>query len=89
MPLISHFKATTVWKAFTLNALASAFIVLIGVTAKDKLDRYFLTDGGPVDRHTSIRSIIYTFILTFAAAFLSFTILHFLTGYGGGMTVPS
>lgn len=40
MPLVSQFRSTVLWKAFTLNAIASSLIILIAITVKSALDNY-------------------------------------------------
>jgi len=99
-PLIHGFTATTVWKAFALNALASSFIVLIAISVKDQLDHlmYILqkkTSKKPEKvppfngNRNSIPSLVGTFIVTFFAAFLAYTLLHLAFGFGKGMLAVS
>jgi hypothetical protein len=87
LPLIKNFKSTTVWKAFTLNAIASAIIIVLSLVTKDGLDKYITPDGEEVTHKQPWYSIIVTALVAFASAFVAFTILHFVTGYGGGMLV--
>ena len=85
MPIIKGFRSTTIWKAFTLNALATSLIVVVAVAVKDKMDRFEKEDGERVERHTSAQSILFSFGLTFAAAFISYAALYYVFGFGGGM----
>lgn len=87
MPLIKNFKSTTVWKAFTLNALASAIIIVLSLVTKDGLDKYITPDGDQVTHQQPWYSILVTALVAFATAFTTYSFLHYLTGYGGGMLV--
>ena len=42
MPLINNFRATNIWKAFILNSIAAAIVIVIGVTVKAHYDTYHL-----------------------------------------------
>jgi hypothetical protein len=84
MPIIKGFRSTTIWKAFTLNALATSLIVVVAVAVKDRMDK-FERKGEEIERKSSARSILFTFGLTFAAAYISYAVLYFLFGFGGGM----
>jgi len=89
MVLIQNFRSTNVWKAFTLNALATSFAICIGLIMKSHLEKYVDDKGNVIKNVTDPRSMIFTFIITFAGSFCAFTALHFVFGYGGGMLVPT
>ena len=81
MPLFKGFRATTKLKAFVLNALVSAILIVLTIQVKASLDKYF-----DKDRH-SLRSLALTFLVSFTAAFISYWLMSIAFGYGGGMLV--
>ena len=44
-PLIHHFRATNIWKAFVLNSIATTLIIFIAMTVKSRFDTYTDKDG--------------------------------------------
>ncbi len=76
-PLIPGFKATTYFKAFVLNALATALIAIIAITTKDALDK------DPNLQETTKGFI--AFLAAFISAFVTYVILYMLFHFGGGM----
>jgi membrane-associated HD superfamily phosphohydrolase len=85
MPLIHGFQATTVWKAFALNSIASALVILIAIMVKGKFDHYVDKDNKDVQHYTTLTGVILTLFFTFLASFASYTILYFVFGFGFGM----
>jgi len=79
MVVFSHFRSTTLWKAFVLNALTASLIIYIALTIKEYLDK--------IDDHGSSNwfSGILTIIVTFCTSIVSYLIMFILFGYGGGM----
>lgn len=47
-PLIHHFRATNIWKAFVLNSIATTLVIFIAMTVKSSLDTYTDKDGSPL-----------------------------------------
>ena len=88
-PLIKNFKSTTVWKAFALNAFASALVIIVSLVTKDALDRTTAPDGTDISRKQTWYSIVVTACVAFIASYAAFTAMHLLTGYGGGMLVDT
>ena len=84
-PLIPGFRATTKAKAFALNALVSAFVIVPTIQAKATLDGVF--DKDSPRKRLSLASLSLTFVVCFIAAFASFGIMFVLFGFGGGMLV--
>jgi len=84
MALFEGFRATNVWKAFTLNSIVAALVIFIAMYVKGKLDTYTDKKGHTVTRNTNATSIIVTLVSTFAASFLAFTFMHFIFDYGSG-----
>lgn len=78
-PLIPGFRATTYFKAFLINALATALIATIAVITQDNLDKNTEITGVP-------RGLI-TFFTALVGAFLTYSILHILFHFGGGMLI--
>ena len=77
MALIKGLKSTTITKAFFLNAVASALIVVLAILIKSKFDNIFGKDN--------VKSIGLTFLITFIVSLLSYFTLFWLVGYGKGM----
>jgi hypothetical protein len=77
MVLVKNFRATTVHKAFALNAVATTFIVIISFLAKDLMDRNY--------KEISFKNYSVIIISTFVACLSSFYFMHLVFGYGGGM----
>jgi len=86
MPLIRNFRSTTIWKAFILNSIAAALVIVIGITVKDHFDTYTV-DSQPdkIQRNTNVMSISLTILFTFLTSLLAYTIMYFVFGFGGGM----
>jgi len=87
MPLIQNFRSTNVWKAFILNSIAAAIVIVIGMTVKEHFDTYIVDDNNSnkIKRTTNFTSISLTILFTFLTSFLAYTIMYFVFGFGGGM----
>jgi|APSaa5957512535_1039671.scaffolds.fasta_scaffold540326_1 hypothetical protein len=90
MPLVKNFQSTTIWKAFILNSITAALVIVIGVTVKDYFDTYTIdkfssANKNVIQRSTNFLSISMTILLTFLTSMLSFTIMYLLFGFGSGM----
>ena len=83
MPIV-NFKATTVWKAFMLNALASSVIIVLAIVIKSNLDKYTI-EKNKIKRESTLASISYTFLFTFISTFLAYTLMFFIFGFGSSM----
>ena len=96
-PLIKGFRATTIFKAFLINAFLSALIATIVVEVRYIIEygkgstyeniRKFFNGGndfvGDLDKVTS------TFAIGFFVTILLYNILYILIEYGGGLLTPS
>jgi len=87
MALYEGFKATTIWKAFILNSIAAALIILIAMIVKDRFDTYKDNKGESITRTTNFKSISLTLLVTFSASMIAFTLMHFMFDYGGGQLI--
>jgi hypothetical protein len=93
--LIKGFKSTTIWKAFFLNSLVAALVIVIAISVKSYLDHWTVinSDYDPYDsdykakRETSFKSIIVTIIVTFLASMITYVGMYYAVGFGGGMMV--
>lgn len=85
VPLIPGFRATTKTKAFALNALVSAIVIVLTIQVKATLDGVF--DKDAPRKQISFGSLSLTFLVCFIAAFATYWIMFVLFGYGGGMLV--
>ena len=79
MPWFKGFRATSLRKAFILNALAAALVSSAAVIVKDRLDAD--TKLGYMDKYKIV------LVVTFTASILVYYILFILFGFGGGMLV--
>ena len=77
MALLKGFKATTIHKAFCLNALASALVATVAVIVKDRLDH--------LSKLETRDKFIIVFLVTFVASLIVYYCLSVLFGFGGGM----
>ena len=76
--LIKDFRATSFTKAFILNSLATALIVIIAILSKQLLDKH-------VGHLNDSLRITMTFFITFFSALIIYFVLYFIVGFGGGM----
>lgn len=75
---IVNYRATTLNRAFILNALATTLIALVTVEARFVIDRY-------TDVNNEFVSILMTLLIGFFSALIIYWVLFFIFGYGGGM----
>ena len=86
MPLIKHFKSTSIWKAFILNSISATLIIFVALTVKSQFDEYKdKSDLSQVKVKITSKSIIFTLISTFLASMSAFTLMYLLFGFGSGM----
>ena len=94
-PLIKTFRATSVFKAFILNALAVAIIATLSTEVRyllqnDKSQTYIFFDKLLIAKGLSeVQKILIVFSATTIFAFLAYNILYVLFEYGGGMLVST
>jgi uncharacterized BrkB/YihY/UPF0761 family membrane protein len=86
MPLIKNFHATNVWYAFILNSILTSIIIVVSITTKQTLDNFVYKDAVQ-DNKTTFGNIILTFIVTFIISMISFSLMYFIFGFGGGLLV--
>lgn len=86
MPLINNFYATNVWYAFILNSILTSIIIVVSITTKQALDNFVYKDAVQ-DNKTTFGNIILTFIVTFIISMISFSLMYFIFGFGGGLLV--
>lgn len=84
MPLFEY-HAVNINRAFLLNAIASGFVIIIALYIKGHFDIYRDNKGNVVTHHTTLKSIGLTFLAAVLSSLLAFYLLHFITGFGGGM----
>ena len=79
MHLIKGLRATTIKKAFLLNAIAGALIASVAVIVKDRLDAK--------TKLVYADKFVVVLIITFISAIIVYNMLYLLFGFGGGMLV--
>lgn len=98
MTLIHGFQSTTVWKAFALNSIVASLIIIVAIYIKSYFDifsdintkKVTNEDGEKVyiiKRVSPIKGAVITMITTFSTAFITYTIMYFVFGFGRGMMV--
>ena len=81
-PIINNFTASNIWKAFVLNSIAAALVILVAIVTKKEFDTSFITGD-----KTGVNYIgtFFTLISTFVTSMVAFTLLYVVFGFGGGM----
>jgi hypothetical protein len=94
-PIINHFRATSYYKSFILNALVTALITIVAIEMRIQLNNekgqiynYFneFFDGKTLD-YFEIISIM--FITTFIAAICVYNIMYLICNFGGGFIIST
>jgi len=89
-PLTKKFRATTLFKAFILNALASAFIASVASEIRIRLsndkDKLYILLNSWIPGKQINDDVLYmvTFVVSFAACLLVYNTLYLLFYFGGG-----
>jgi hypothetical protein len=83
-PLIS-FRGTTMAKAFLLNAVLIGITTALTIEVRRTLDKHRYTKDFPDKPH----KIIATATASVIIGLLSYTLLRFIFGTGGGMLAPT
>ena len=78
MPIIQNFRANTITKAFILNALAISITAALSIELRRVLDR-------DMEKMSDTMKTFIVFAFAFAIAIFTYTLLHVIFGYGGGM----
>ena len=89
IPFIKNFKATTIVKAFILQAMAATIVIFIAVTLKGKYDKYTDKHGTTIVNEITWRSVVFTLLFTFATALFAYSMMFWIFGYGGGMLIQT
>ena len=83
-PLIKKFRATTIPKAFLLNAIAAALIAALSIEMRIYLDNKDIENTNNWNLSEKQKAVI-VFVTAFIVAIITYSILHLLTGFGYGM----
>ena len=83
-PLIKNFRATTIPKAFLLNAIAAALIAALSIEMRIYLDNKDVENTKNWNLTERQKAGI-VFITAFVVAIITYYTLHLLTGFGYGM----
>jgi len=91
LPIVKNFYATTIFKAFVLNALAVALISTFAVeirkalnNAKGRIYLFVNPFFSGHDLNEKQKSVVVA-LASFVGAMLVYIIMFFLFGFGGGM----
>ena len=87
-PLTKSWRATTIFKAFILNAIAAAAISAFAIAARDLTEtdlikNYFFSNYGIHNIRESVK-LTFVFFSTFLGAFLVYHLLYIFVAFGGG-----
>jgi len=95
-PLISNFTATTVFRAFILNAIAIAAIATVTVQMRALLDKqenkiydflHKLLNGDNDVDFTEFQKLVIIFLTAFTVAILVYHLMYLVFGFGRGMLI--
>ena len=78
-PILRHFKADDVWKAFVLNSMSASLVIFVAIYTKKEFDTSKI--GSP------IISTIFTLLSTFIISMVSFALMYVVFGFGIGMVI--
>jgi len=90
-PVLKNFYATSIFKAFILNAIAVALIATMAVELRKELNdvkgRFYLLVNPLFQGNelTERQKAIVVAIASFLGAILVYHFMYFLFGFGGGM----
>jgi hypothetical protein len=79
--MLINFRATSIWKAFILNAFAVSFIAIIAVESRRQVGKLTID---VLDISNASKELI-SFVATFIAAMIVYMAMYLAVGYGGGM----
>lgn len=95
-PLYKNFKATTISKAFVLNAIVAALVAAITIQFREFLDDMkkeevlsnplLWSDKGILSGYIKT---FYSFVVALGVTLFTYLMLYVLFGFGGGMLVCS
>ncbi len=91
IPLFKNVRATNLFKAYLLNALAAAFIASFAIEIRIRLsndkDYLYILLNEVIPGKQINKDILYmvTFIVSFFACFIVYNLLYVLFMFGGGM----
>ena len=89
MPLIHGLQSTDILKAFILNSISSALVIVRAISVQGRFDKYKDSNNEVITHTTTFKSIILTIIAAFITSMLAYMLMYFLFGYGSGMTTNS
>lgn len=95
LPLINSFYATTVFKAFVLNAIAVALIATLAVEIRRELNDVkgqfylFINPFFAGSEMTERQKAIVVALASFLGAIIVYHIMYIVVGFGGGMMTNS
>lgn len=95
LPLVKSFYATTIFKAFILNAIAVALIATFAVEIRRELNdvkgRFYLFVNPffSGEAMTERQKAIVVALASFIGAILVYHIMYVVVGFGGGMLTSS
>jgi len=90
-PITKNLRATTLFKAFLLNALAAAFIATIAIEIRIRLsndkDRLYILLNKWLPGKQINEDVLFmvTFVVSFITCLVVYNMLYMLFLYGGGM----
>ena len=93
-PLTKKMRATGLWKAFFLNSLVAASVVVLGIEIRrlfedEKSEVYgFFNNLYAGKKLTEVQIITIVFPATFIGAFIVYLIMYAVFYYGGNLLIP-
>jgi len=92
IPFTTSWRATTLFKAFILNAIAGAAIAALAIAARDATEsvlikHYFMSAYGVQEIHYYYK-ISFVFFSTLIGAIIVYNLLYIFLAFGGGQLAP-
>lgn len=85
LPLV-EFKGTTIFKAFLLNALTSALVIVLAIEVNVYLRTRTDEDEDETKSNNHV-NVLMVLGVTFATTFIAYVVMFALFGFGEAMTV--
>ena len=87
-PLIKNFRATTIRRAFFINAVAVAIIAALTIEVRLFVNDNSKTEDSFFYNVSHFSKVLVVIITSFSIAIIVYLLLYGTTGYGGGFIAP-
>tara|TARA_B110000008_G_C16962028_1_gene560532 strand:- start:1883 stop:2182 length:300 start_codon:yes stop_codon:yes gene_type:complete len=87
-PLIKNFRATTLRRAFFINAVAVAIIAALTIEVRLYVYKNAAKKSLFFYNVSHLNKVIFVITSSFIIAIIVYLLLYLITGYGGGLIAP-